>query len=44
MLEAVELVADLEGEVRRAVNDIEGLGEMATVDGELKELALDVKA
>ena len=44
MLEAVELVADLEGEIGRAVNDVEGLGEMATVDGELKELALGVQA
>ena len=44
MLEAVELVADLEGEIWRAVDDVEGLGESATVDGELKERALDVKA
>ena len=44
MLEAVELVADLESEVGRAVDDVEGLGESATVDGELKERALDVKA
>ena len=44
MLEAVELVADLEGEVGRAFDDIEGLGEMATMDGELKEFALDVQA
>ena len=42
MLEAVELATDLEGEIGRSVDDIEGLGEMATVDGELKELALDV--
>ncbi len=44
MLEAVELVADLESEIGRAVDDIEGLGETATVDGELKERALDIKA
>ena len=44
MLEAVELVAYLEGEIGRAVDDIEGLGEKAPVDGELKERALDVKA
>ena len=44
MLEAVELITDLEGEVRRAVNDVEGLGEMATMNGELEERALDVQA
>ena len=44
MLEAVELVAYLESEIGRAVDDIEGLGEKAPVDGELKERAFDVKA
>ena len=44
MLEAVELVAYLEGEIGRAVNDVEGLGEKAPVDGELKERAFDEKA
>ena len=44
MLEAVELVADLESKIGRAVENVEGLGESATVDGELKERALDMKA
>ena len=44
MLEAVELVAYLESEIGCAVDDIEGLGEKAPVDSELKERAFDVKA
>jgi len=44
VLKAVELIAYLESEIGCAVNDIEGLGEKAPVDGELKERAFDVKA
>ena len=43
-LEAVELVADLQGEARRGVYDIEGLGKASTMDGELEELAIDIQA
>ena len=43
-LEAVELVADLEGEIGRGVYDIEGLGKTSPMDGELKELAIDIQA
>jgi len=44
VLKAVELVAYLEGEIGRAVDDIESLGEKTPVNGELKERAFDVKA
>ena len=43
-LEAVELVADLQGEIGCGVYDVEGLGKASTMDGELKERAIDVQA
>lgn len=34
----------MEGEIGRAVDDIESLGKTSTMDGELKKFALDVQA